>query len=88
VIEHESKIAAAKAKEEGKPETIIPKIVEGALKKFKDEMVLMNQVYIRDESLTIQALINEKVAALGENIVVRRFERWGLGETTSELAEE
>lgn len=88
VIEHESKIAAAKAKEEGKPEAIIPKIVEGSLKKFKDEMVLMNQVYIRDESLTIQALINEKVAALGENIVVRRFERWGLGETTSELAEE
>ena len=88
VLEHESKIATAKAMEEGKKEAIIPKIVEGALKKFKDETVLLNQVYIRDESVTIQALINEKVAALGENIIVRRFERWGLGETTSELAQE
>lgn len=88
VLEHESKIATAKALEEGKKEAIIPKIVEGALKKFKDESVLLNQVYIRDESVTIQALINEKVAALGENIIVRRFERWGLGETTSELAQE
>lgn len=88
VIEHEGKIAAAKAMEEGKKEAIIPKIVEGAIKKFKDEVVLLNQVYIRDESVTIQALINEKVAALGENIIVRRFERWGLGETTSELAQE
>jgi len=74
--------------EEGKKEAIIPKIVEGAIKKFKDESVLLNQVYIRDESMTVQSLINEKIAALGENIVVRRFARWGLGETTSELAEE
>jgi elongation factor Ts len=88
VLEHEAKIATAKAMEEGKKEAIIPKIVEGAIKKFKDEVVLLNQVYIRDESVTIQQLINEKVAALGENIVVRRFARWGLGETTSELAEE
>jgi elongation factor Ts len=87
VIEHEGKIAAAKAMEEGKKEAIIPKIVEGAIKKYKDEVVLLNQVYIRDESLTVQQLINERVAALGENIVVRRFSRWGLGETTSELAE-
>jgi len=88
VIEHEGKIATAKAMEEGKKEAIIPKIVEGAIKKFKDESVLLNQVYIRDESMTVQSLINEKIAALGENIVVRRFARWGLGETTSELAEE
>jgi len=88
VLEHEAKIATAKAMEEGKKEAIIPKIVEGAIKKFKDEVVLLNQVYIRDESVTIQQLINEKVAALGENIVVRRFARWGLGETTSELAED
>lgn len=88
VLEHEGKIATAKAMEDGKKEAIIPKIVEGALKKFKDESVLLNQVYIRDESLTIQGLINEKVAVLGENIVVRRFARWGLGETTSELGQE
>lgn len=88
VIERETRIATAKAKEDGKPDTIIPKIVEGSLKKFKDEFVLMNQPYIRDESLTVQALINQNIAALGENIIVRRFARWALGETTAEVAEE
>lgn len=82
VIEHETKIAEAKAREEKKPEAIIPKIVEGSLNKFKDEFVLLRQVYIRDEAITVQKLINEKIAALGENIVVRRFVRWALGETT------
>lgn len=82
VIEHETKIAEAKAREEKKPEAIIPKIVEGSLNKFKDEFVLLRQVYIRDEAITVQKLINEKIAALGENIVVRRFVRWALGETS------
>jgi len=53
------------------------------VKKYKDEFVLMNQAYIRDESITIQELINQNVAALGENIIIRRFARWALGETTS-----
>ncbi|MDP3449492.1 MAG: translation elongation factor Ts [Anaerolineaceae bacterium] len=88
VIERETKIATAKAKEDGKPDAIMPKIVEGAIKKFKDEFVLLNQKYIRDESITVQELINQKVAALGENIIVRRFARWALGETTSEDSEE
>jgi elongation factor Ts len=88
VIERETRIATAKAKEEGKPEAILPKIVEGSLKKFKDEFVLMNQAYIRDESLTVQELVNQNIAALGENIVVRRFARWALGETTAEAEEE
>jgi len=88
VIERETKIATAKAKEDGKPDAILPKIVEGAIKKFKDEFVLMNQKYIRDESITVQELINQKIAALGENIIVRRFARWALGETTSEASEE
>lgn len=88
VIERETKIATAKAKEDGKPDAIMPKIVEGAIKKFKDEFVLLNQKYIRDESITVQELINQKIAALGENIIVRRFARWALGETTSEASEE
>jgi len=88
VIEHETMIATAKAKEEGKPDGVIPRIVEGSLKKFKDEFVLMNQPYIRDESLTVQDLMNQKIAALGENIVVRRFQRWSLGETTASTEEE
>jgi elongation factor Ts len=86
VIEHETKIATAKAHEEKKPETIIPKIVEGSLIKFKDETVLMRQAYIRDETINIQALINQNVAAIGENVIVRRFARFALGETA--LSEE
>ncbi len=82
VIQRETKIATAKAKEEGKPENIIPRIIEGSLKKYKDEFVLVNQAYIRDESITIQELINQNIAALGENIIVRRFARWALGETS------
>jgi len=88
VIEHETMIATAKAKEEGKPDGVLPRIVEGSLKKFKDEFVLMNQPYIRDETITVQELMNQKIAALGENIIVRRFDRWALGETTADTAVE
>lgn len=84
VLDKEAQIAAAKAREDGKPEAILPRIVEGTLEKFKNEVVLMRQPYIRNEDITIQQLINEKVVVLGENIVVRRFARWALGETTSE----
>jgi elongation factor Ts len=75
-------IATAKAKEEGKPDSVLPRIVEGSLKKFKDEFVLLNQPYIRDESITVQELLNQKIAAIGENIIIRRYERWALGETS------
>ena len=83
VIEHEEAIATAKAKEEGKPDNILPRIVEGSIKKFKNEMVLLRQVYIRDENLTIEQLLNQTIAATGENIVIRRFVRFGLGEVNS-----
>jgi elongation factor Ts len=83
VIEHEEAIAAAKAREEGKPDNILPRIVEGSIKKFKNEMVLLRQVYIRDENLTIEQLLNQTIAATGENIVIRRFVRFGLGEVNS-----
>jgi elongation factor Ts len=82
-LKRESDIATARAREEGKPETIIPRIVEGALNKFKDESVLMRQKYIRDESMTIQDLYNQVVVALKENLVVRRFIRWELGESSN-----
>lgn len=84
VIDKEIQIASAKAREDGKPDAKIPKIVEGTIEKFKNEVVLMRQPYIRNEEISIQQLINEKVVALGESIVVRRFARWALGETTSE----
>lgn len=78
-LDHEAQIAAARAKEEGKPEQIIPKIVEGFLKKYKEQTVLMNQAYVRDGSMTVQDLVNQQVIKLGEKIVVRRFVRWELG---------
>ncbi|GAB4548549.1 MAG: translation elongation factor Ts [Anaerolineales bacterium] len=81
-IEHESGIARARALEEGKPEKMLEKIVEGRLEKYKDEACLLRQAYIRDESLTIEKLILQNVAAIGENIIVRRFQRWELGEAT------
>jgi elongation factor Ts len=83
VLKREGDIAAARAREEGKPENILPRIVEGSLNKFKDENVLMRQKYIRDESMTVQDLFNQTVVALKENIVVRRFVRWGLGEASN-----
>ena len=79
VLDHEGQIAAARSKEEGKPENIIPKIVEGYLKKYKGETVLMNQPYVRDGSVTVSDLVSEQVSKLGEKIIVRRFARWELG---------
>jgi elongation factor Ts len=87
VIERETKVAIAKAKEDGKPEAILPRIIEGSINKFKDEFVLLRQPYIRDESMTVQQLVNQAVVVLGENIIIRRFARWSLGETTAEEGE-
>ncbi|MHB0922535.1 MAG: translation elongation factor Ts [Bellilinea sp.] len=84
VLDHEAQIAEAKAREEGKKDAILPRIVEGSITKFKDEFVLLRQKYIRDDSKTIQDLLNETIVSTGENIVIRRFARWALGETTSE----
>jgi elongation factor Ts len=84
VLEHEAGIARARAKEEGKPDAVAEKIVQGRLEKFKDEVVLTRQAYIRDESITIEKLILQNVAAIGENVFVRRFQRWELGESLSD----
>lgn len=83
VLEHEKGIAEARAREEGKPEAILPKIVEGFMKKYLDEAVLMRQAYIRDESLTIEKLLSQNIGSMGENIVIRRFNRYELGEQSS-----
>jgi elongation factor Ts len=83
-LEHEKEIARARAKEEGKPANVLDKIVEGRLDKYKDEVCLMRQTYIRDENLTVEKLILQNVAAIGENVLVRRFQRWELGESARE----
>jgi elongation factor Ts len=81
VLEHEAEIARARAREEGKPDAVLEKIVTGRLEKFKDEVVLLRQAYIRDEDLTIEKLVLQTIGSTGENIVVRRFQRWELGES-------
>lgn len=80
VLEQEAEIARKRALEEGKPEAVVERIVQGRLEKFKEEIVLLRQPYIRDENLTIQQLLMQNIAAIGENIVIRRFQRWELGE--------
>jgi elongation factor Ts len=81
-LEHEREIARVRAREEGKPEAVLERIVEGRLEKFKDEVVLLRQPYIRDESITIEKLLMQNIAATGENVLIRRFNRWELGEST------
>jgi elongation factor Ts len=81
VLEHEAGIARARAKEESKPEAVTEKIVAGRLEKFKDEVVLLRQPYIRNEELSVEKLVLQTIGTTGENIIVRRFQRWELGES-------
>lgn len=83
-LEKETEKAKARGREEGKSEAVVEKMIEGALEKFKDETVLLRQAYIRDETLTVEKLVMQNVAAIGENVVVRRFQRWELGESASQ----
>jgi elongation factor Ts len=80
ILEGEREIARKRALEEGKPESVIDRIVDGRLQKFLDERCLMRQAYIRDEDKTIEELVKELIANTGENISIRRFERWEVGE--------
>jgi elongation factor Ts len=84
VLEHERQIARKRTLEEGKPENVVDRIVDGRIEKFKDEVCLLRQPYIRDDSLTVEQLLLQNVASTGENLVIRRFERWELGESTAE----
>jgi len=80
VIEQEREILRQRALHDGEPEAKIPRIVEGRLTKFFAETVLLEQPYIRDPKRKVQDLVDDVRARLGENIVVRRFVRWQLGE--------
>jgi elongation factor Ts len=71
----------AQALEEGKPERIVDRIIEGRLEKFYQQVSLMEQPFVRDEEKTIQELITDAIAKLGENIIMRRFVRYQLGES-------
>ena len=76
----EAEIYAAQLKEQGKPENMIAKIVEGKLAKLAQEVCLYEQKFVKNPDLSIKDLINELTLKLGEKIVVRRFVRWNLGE--------
>jgi elongation factor Ts len=80
VLEREREIARIRALEEGKPDSILPTIIGGRIEKFKDEVCLLRQPYIRDETITVEQLLLQNVAAIGESVVIRRFARWELGE--------
>ena len=84
VLERERNIYIAQAKEQGKPEKIMDKIVEGKLKKFYSESCLLQQPFVKDTDKTIEDLLNELRAKTGENIRIRRFARFQLGEESGE----
>lgn len=81
-LEEQRRIFEGQARELGKPDDVIPKIVEGKLKTFYEETVLVDQPYVKDDSKTIQGLLDELSAKVGEKIVVRRFVRYRVGEET------
>ncbi len=83
VLDAERAIARNRAKEEGKPEKIWDKIVDGRLEKFYQEVCLLKQPFVKDESVTIAELLKQAVSAVGENMIIRRFLRWELGESAN-----
>ncbi len=79
-LEREKEIYRSKARETGKPENIIEKIIEGQINKFYADICLLEQSYVKDPDKTVQTYLNETIAAIGENISIRRFARFALGE--------
>jgi elongation factor Ts len=83
MLDKEREIYAAQAREEGKPDKILDKIVEGRVAKFYKRVCLLEQPYVRDDKLSIQDVLNEAVGKIGEKIVISRFARYQLGEKLS-----
>ncbi|MGI9558796.1 MAG: translation elongation factor Ts [Thermodesulfobacteriota bacterium] len=81
VLEKEKEIIRARAKESGKPDKIMDKIIDGGIEKFYKEVCLLEQEYIREPKTKIQDLVSSVISKTGENIVVRRFTRFQLGES-------
>jgi elongation factor Ts len=79
-VEEERQALRGQAREEGKPEAIIEKMVEGRLTKFFAETCLLEQPYVRDDKKTIDQLVKESIATIGENIQIGRFSRIAVGE--------
>jgi elongation factor Ts len=86
MLEKEREIYAAQARATGKPEPVIQKIVQGKMEKFYEESCLYEQHFIKDETVTIGEKITQAIAKLGENITIRRFARFKVGEIPNQLA--
>ena len=79
LVEREREIYRQKAREEGKPDAIVEKIAEGAVKKYYKEVCLLEQPFIKDDKKSVQDLLNETIATVGENMTIGRFTRMQLG---------
>lgn len=79
-LEHEKMVLSEQARNEGKPEKIIEKMVTGRIEKYYKEVCLLEQPFVKDPDKTISDLITESIAKIGENIAIRRFTRYQLGE--------
>ncbi len=79
ILEKEKDIYRQQLKDSGKPEKVIEQIIEGKLKKFKEQVVLMSQPWIKEDKKTISDLVNDYIAKLGENITIKRFIRYEIG---------
>jgi elongation factor Ts len=86
VLENERAILRGQALREGKPEKVVERIVEGRIAKFYQENCLLEQPYIKDPDRSIRDLLNELIARIGENIVIRRFSRFAVGEEAEETS--
>ena len=84
ILEKEKEIYTTQAKESGKPEKVIEKIVEGKINKFYAESTLLEQQYVKNPDITVKDLLNEMIAKTGENIIISRFARYQLGGNNEE----
>jgi elongation factor Ts len=83
ILEKEKEIFRNQAIESGKPEKVLDKIIEGKVEKFYSEVVLLEQGFIKDDKVTIEELLKETIGKLGENMIIKRFARFQLGEEAS-----
>ena len=87
ILDHEREIYRAQARATGKPEPVIEKITTGKMEKFYEDNCLYEQHFVSDESVTVMELINQMIAKLGENISIRRFVRFKVGEASGATAD-
>jgi elongation factor Ts len=83
VVSSEKEVYKKQALNEGKPEKVVDRIAGGKMTKFYQEHCLLDQLYVKNNDITVNDLLKEKIALIGENIVIKRFVRWVLGEKTS-----